>query len=112
MEESTVFEPASAEEAFKLTWSSSLSNARRYHFRHTDIAFFWEGTRDLPVNERWVGDVESRPEPDVRKTRLYDLIMATSMCMIIGEWQKRLTVWCIFMIIVHVSVGYNLISAS
>ncbi|CAG7970131.1 unnamed protein product [Penicillium salamii] len=30
---------------------------------------------------------------DVRQTRLYDIVMATSMCMIIGEWQKRAILW-------------------
>ncbi|KAJ5183809.1 hypothetical protein N7492_001425 [Penicillium capsulatum] len=34
---------------------------------------------------------EGSPESDVHRTRLYDVVMATAMCMIIGEWQKRMT---------------------
>ncbi|KAJ5085217.1 hypothetical protein N7532_009988 [Penicillium argentinense] len=30
----------------------------------------------------------------------YDIIMETSMCMIIGAWEKRMTIWLIFMLIV------------
>lgn len=29
---------------------------------------------------------------DIRTTRLFDLVMATSMCMVMGEWQKRMSV--------------------
>jgi hypothetical protein len=31
----------------------------------------------------------------VKKLRLYEVIIATAMCMVIGEWQKRETVWAI-----------------
>ncbi|QKX55114.1 uncharacterized protein TRUGW13939_02206 [Talaromyces rugulosus] len=41
------------------------------------------------------------PDFDVRKTRVYDLVMATAMCMIIGEWQKRMTVQLIFIILLQ-----------
>jgi hypothetical protein len=41
---------------------------------------------------------------DIRQTRLYSLIMATAMCMVIGERQKRLTLWLLFL---TVSLGFN-----
>lgn len=37
---------------------------------------------------------------DVRTTRLYELIMATSMCMVIGEWEKRMTMYLILILLV------------
>ncbi|CAG8184117.1 unnamed protein product [Penicillium olsonii] len=39
-------------------------------------------------NERFSLDLDW----DVQQTRLYELIMATSMCMILGEWQKRIII--------------------
>lgn len=38
---------------------------------------------------------------DIRKTRVYDLVMATAMCMVIGEWQKRMTVQLIAIILMQ-----------
>jgi hypothetical protein len=38
------------------------------------------------------------PDNDIRETRLFDLIMATAMCMIISEWQKRMTLLMILAI--------------
>lgn len=35
---------------------------------------------------------------DIRQTRLYELIMATAMCMIIGESQKRMIIMLLFTI--------------
>ncbi|CAG8147118.1 unnamed protein product [Penicillium salamii] len=40
-------------------------------------------------NERFSLDIDW----DVQQTRLYDIVMATSVCMIIGEWQKRAILW-------------------
>ena len=174
--ESDTFEPASAEEAVKLKWSSPLLNARKYHFDYAGARFFWEGTRDIPARDIWSkrlmpwnhlkliaqvpghkrmfvgyftssfsgkkfghlqifdsvlsrileelgnsvlagkqGDSEKdgdvSREPDIRQTRLYDLVMATSMCMIIGEWQKRITVWFILIMIAESGKGANMAGA-
>jgi hypothetical protein len=38
------------------------------------------------------------PDNDIRETRLYDLVIATAMCMIISEWQKRMALLMIFII--------------
>lgn len=161
-------QPAVAEEAVRLIWISPLStNTRRYHFEYAGITFFWEGTRDLPVQHVWskrlmpfnhlklvaklpgqeTGEVflglyvssmasqkfgelsifdsaisnvleqsgnpslempryvpdhelQSHTEQDeIRTTRLYDLIMATAMCMIIGEAEKRLVIKLILSLI-------------
>jgi hypothetical protein len=39
------------------------------------------------------------PELDIRETRLYEMIMGTAICMVIGEWEKRMVVFCILMLI-------------
>jgi hypothetical protein len=143
-------QPAVAEEAVRLNWSSPLSlNTRRYSFEYADIKFFWKGTRDVHPDRQWakwlmpfshlkliarhpgiesedilvgqytpsfallkfgelwifdsvvaklLGEDDSSALTeqgavgelrDIRKTRLYQLVMATAMCMIIGEAQKR-----------------------
>lgn len=41
------------------------------------------------------------PNFDIRKTRVYDLVMATAMCMVIGEWQKRMTVQLIAILLLQ-----------
>jgi hypothetical protein len=51
--------------------------------------------------------VEELPESHVRATRLYELVMVTSMCMIVGEWEKRMAVWSIMMLIVTIGNGMN-----
>ncbi|CAG8100012.1 unnamed protein product [Penicillium nalgiovense] len=143
-------QPAVAEEAVRLNWSSPLSlNTRRYSFEYGGIKFYWKGTRDIHPDKQWakwlmpfshlkliarlpgIGSEDilvgqytpsfacrkfgelwifdsvvarllgedgsatlteqgavSAPR-DIRKTRLYETIMATAMCMIIGEAQKR-----------------------
>jgi hypothetical protein len=35
---------------------------------------------------------------DIRETRLYCLVMATAMCMVISEWQKRMVIFTILAI--------------
>ncbi|CAG8901422.1 unnamed protein product [Penicillium egyptiacum] len=142
-------QPAVAEEAVRLIWSSPFSlNTRRYTFKYANIEFFWKGTRDVPekqlarwlmpfshlkliarlpgiesedilvgkytpsfacrkFGELWIFDsvvakllddghsstsTEQAVVSELRgiwETRLYELIMATAMCMIIGEAQKR-----------------------
>lgn len=42
----------------------------------------------------------SQSEPLARTTRMYELVMATSMCMIMGEWEKRMTVYLMILLIV------------
>lgn len=161
------FVPSSAEETIKLKWSSPLAHTRRYHFQYAGVTFFWEGTRDLHVNEKWskrlmplhhlklIGELPGKERlflaqftsdfsskkfgklwifdsavsrllrlvalsrktddfefefnimsqsqsTEVRETRLYELVMATAMCMVIGEWQKRLTL-CIIIILISES---------
>ncbi|KAJ5817293.1 hypothetical protein N7447_009526 [Penicillium robsamsonii] len=147
-----ILQPAVAEEAVRLNWSSPLSlNPRRYRFEYANIKFSWEGTRDIhPDNKlaRWLmpfshlkliarlPGIESEDVfvgqytpsfacrkfgqlwifnstvsklldgehsftltqqaaaselRDVRETRLYELIMTTAVCMIIGERKKRHT---------------------
>jgi hypothetical protein len=39
---------------------------------------------DKIVEER----TASQSEPEIRMTRMYDLFTATSMCMMVGEWEK------------------------
>jgi hypothetical protein len=38
------------------------------------------------------------PDNDIRETRLYYLVMATAMCMVISEWQKRMVIFMILAI--------------
>ncbi|KZN84570.1 hypothetical protein EN45_087110 [Penicillium chrysogenum] len=146
----TVPQPAVAEEAVSLNWTSPLSlKTRRYSFEYANIKFFWKGTRDVHPDKQWakwlmpfhhlkliarlpgvgsedvligqytpsfayrkfgelwifdsvvaklLGEEGSSALTghgvvdevrDIRKTRLHELIMATAMCMIIGEAQKR-----------------------
>ncbi|KAJ6186576.1 hypothetical protein N7519_007877 [Penicillium mononematosum] len=148
--QTTIPQPAVAEEAVRLNWSSPFSlNTRRYSFEYANVKFFWKGTRDVHPDKQWtkwlmpfshlkliarlpgiegedilvgqytpsfawrkfgelwifdsvvaklLGEVGSPTLTgqgvvdemrDIRKTRLYELIMATAMCMIIGEAQKR-----------------------
>ncbi|KAJ5124950.1 uncharacterized protein N7515_008775 [Penicillium bovifimosum] len=136
-------QPAVAEEAVRLNWTSPFStHPRRYAFEYANIEFIWEGTRDVYPDNKWakifmpfhhlkliarmpgwgngrlvahytpsfacrkfgqlwvfdnvVSELEQslnsstlEEERDVRETRLYDLVMATAVCMILGEWQKR-----------------------
>jgi hypothetical protein len=176
-EEKITFEPAMADEVVRLKWASPFTNPRRYSFTYAGIAFFWEGTRDLP-DDVWskrlmplnhlklIGQIPGRekvflahyrsdfsskkfgrllvfdsaisrlleesgntalgtsqdvgenenlfvaehtqPERGVKNTRLYDLVMATSICMVIGEWQKRLTVWLVVVMLVQTGNGMTL----
>jgi hypothetical protein len=47
-------QPAVAEEAVRLNWSSPFSlNTRRYSFEYADIKFFWKGTRDVHPDKQW-----------------------------------------------------------
>lgn len=55
------------------------------------------------------GCTVSESEPDIRATRLYELIMATSMCMIIGEKEKRLTIY--FMLLLIMVAGRSVAGA-
>lgn len=48
---------------------------------------------------------------DIRETRVYELIMATAMCMVVGEWQKRLTLWFILILIGESGRGMNMAGA-
>jgi hypothetical protein len=140
-------QPAVAEEAIRLNWSSPFSlSPRRYTFEYANIKFSWEGTRDVHSTRRakwimpfchlkliarvpgierdvlvgqytasfatrkfgelWIFDSvvakllyghsswtkqAADSERDVRETRLYELIMTTAICMIIGERGKRNT---------------------
>lgn len=54
---------------------------------------------------------EFAPEPDIRRSRIYDLVMASAMCMIIGEWQKRITVFFVLALIAESGKGTNLAAA-
>ncbi|KAJ6010063.1 hypothetical protein N7522_005079 [Penicillium canescens] len=38
------------------------------------------------------------PDKEIRETRLYFLVMATAMCMVISEWQKRMVIFMILAI--------------
>ncbi|KAJ5222938.1 uncharacterized protein N7469_009178 [Penicillium citrinum] len=169
------FEPLSADEAIKLSWSFPFVRPRRYEFQYAGINFIWKGTRDLPVDEKfakvllplnhlkliatdpkgnryfiafyssafnpekygrlWVFDnmisnlleqsggsqmndylqnaeegSASRQESDIRRTRIYELVMATSMCMVLGEWEKRATLY--LMLLMLVIAGRNAVIAS
>ncbi|KAJ5581102.1 hypothetical protein N7450_007403 [Penicillium hetheringtonii] len=169
------FEPLSADEAIKLSWSFPFVRPRRYEFQYAGINFTWKGTRDLPVDEKfakvllplnhlkliatdpkgnryfiafyssafnpekygrlWVFDnmisnlleqsggsqmndylqnaeegSASRQESDIRRTRIYELVMATSMCMVLGEWEKRATLY--LMLLMLVIAGRNAVIAS
>lgn len=46
------------------------------------------------------GNRRDIPGLDIRETRLYEMIMGTAMCMVIGEWEKRMVAFCILMLIV------------
>lgn len=59
----------------------------------------------LGVGENPFVAEHKQSESEIKNTRLYDLVMATSMCMVIGEWQKRLTVWFIVVMIVQTGNG-------
>ena len=48
---------------------------------------FVEGVMPLDVEKRQT--LETAGVPGVKSLRLYEIILATAMCMIIGEWQKR-----------------------
>ncbi|KAJ5591947.1 uncharacterized protein N7459_002316 [Penicillium hispanicum] len=173
LEEKPPEEPARAEDAVQLKWSSPLSKARRYHFEYAGITFSWEGTRDLPASETWsrrlmplnhlkltaqvpgkekvflglyvsniaskkFGElsifdsalskllhdsgnpslaahsvpvekgVEFEEESDTRTTRVYELVISTAMCMIIGEWEKRMTIWIILMAVAQAGNNANI----
>ncbi|KAJ5310805.1 uncharacterized protein N7443_003266 [Penicillium atrosanguineum] len=177
-EEEEKVQPAGAEEVIRLKWSSPLMNARRYHFLYAGITFFWEGTRDLHVNEKWsrrlmplnhlkliaelpggerlflaqftsdfsskkfgklwvidsavsklleivdpfqgpddsgsVVGFKSQPQSiNLRESRFRfnEIILATAMCMVIGEWQKRLTLWFIVILIAESGKGANMAGA-
>ncbi|KAJ5675178.1 uncharacterized protein N7477_005112 [Penicillium maclennaniae] len=177
-EEEEKFQPATAEKVVKLKWSSPLTNARRYHFCYAGTRFFWEGTRDLHVNEKWSrrlmplnhlklvvelpgrerlflahfsSDFSSKKfgklwvvdssvtkvlemvevhrgldgsDPKVSfksqsestnlresRLRVNEIIIATAMCMVIGEWQKRLTLWFIIMLIAESGKCANMAGA-
>jgi hypothetical protein len=45
------------------------------------------------------GNRRDDPELDIRETRLYEIIMGTAICMVIGEWEKRMMVFCTLMLI-------------
>ncbi|KAF7520265.1 hypothetical protein PCG10_009319 [Penicillium crustosum] len=46
-------QPAVAEEAVRLNWSSPFSlNPRRYSFEYANIKFFWKGTRDVHPDDK------------------------------------------------------------
>ncbi|KAJ5306894.1 hypothetical protein N7508_005909 [Penicillium antarcticum] len=45
------------------------------------------------------------PDNDIRETRLFDLVMATAMCMVISEWKKRMV---LLMILAIASEGGDL----
>lgn len=164
LDEVPIHEPKFADEAMQLKWSSPFLNPRRYEFEYAGIRFSWEGTRDLPVENKlarlllplshlklvahlpgsksyiiglfssainrdkygrlWIFDnmiskvleesgissfrdrdqieegAVSRSELDIRTTRVYELIMATSMCMIMGEWEKRMSVYLMILLLV------------
>lgn len=70
-----------------------LCEEEEYDDDDDDVKNDRDGTEKGP---EWP-DVEST-ESDVRATRLYEIVMATAMCMIVGEWEKRLTVWLIIML--------------
>ncbi|KAJ5193397.1 hypothetical protein N7449_009539 [Penicillium cf. viridicatum] len=145
-------QPAVAEEAVRLNWTSPFSlNPRRYSFEYANIKFSWKGTRDVHPDDklaRWLmplsslglrvkisslGDTHQASHTGnlascgfsilrypsclarinistcteeaaaselryIRQTRLYELIMATAMCMIIGESQKRMIIMLLFTI--------------
>ena len=46
----------------------------------------------------------------IRSTRIYELVMATSMCMVLGEWEKRATVY--LMLLLLVIAGRNAVIAN
>lgn len=46
----------------------------------------------------WIEQARGSQLRDIRQTRLYELIMATAMCMIIGESQKRMILMLLFTI--------------
>lgn len=92
--------PGSTEETYVAQYISSFS-----HDKHGQLWIFdsvvtelLEGTghpskwiKQTENNERFSLDIKW----DIQQTRLYDMIMATSTCMIIGEWQKRSILWMI-----------------
>ncbi|KAJ5999847.1 hypothetical protein N7481_000256 [Penicillium waksmanii] len=164
LDEVAIHEPKFADEAMQLKLSSPFLKPRRYEFQYAGIHFSWEGTRDLPVEDKlaklllplshlklvaqvpgrksyiiclfsstinrdkygrlWIFDnmiskvleesgsssfrdrnqiseeAASQSEPDIRRTRLYELVMATSMCMIMGEWEKRMTVYLMILLLI------------
>ncbi|KAJ5081057.1 hypothetical protein N7456_008523 [Penicillium angulare] len=51
---------------------------------------------------------ETPQESDLKATRIHELIMATAMCMIVGEWEKRMAIWSIMMLIVTIGNGMNI----
>ncbi|CRG91609.1 hypothetical protein PISL3812_08659 [Talaromyces islandicus] len=155
-EEEERLDPVTADEAIQLSWSAPFSgHTRRYEFSYASINFFWEGTRDIPIEgsqdkwarrlmpfshlklmaampngekvfvgqfvcsfgpmkfgrlwifdsvlERLLDESEEKmgEKGDARKTRLYDLVMATAMCMVIGEWQKRMMVQLVCLLLLN-----------
>jgi hypothetical protein len=164
-DEIPIHEPKFADEAKQLKWSFPFLNPRRYEFQYADIHFSWEGTRDLPAEDKlaklllplshlklvaqvpggksyiigifssainsdkygrlWIFDnmiskvleesgnssfrdrdqiveegAATQSEPDIRTTRVYELVVAMSLCMIMGEWEKRMTVYLVILMLV------------
>jgi hypothetical protein len=52
------------------------------------------------------------PSTGVGESRLYELVWATAVCMVVGEWQKRLTIWFIIIQIDESGRGTNMADAS
>jgi hypothetical protein len=65
-------------------------------------------TDDFEIDSNVMSQLQST---EVQDTRLYELIMATAMCMVIGEWQKCLTLWFIIMLIAESGRGANMAGA-
>ncbi|KAF2415506.1 hypothetical protein EJ08DRAFT_703880 [Tothia fuscella] len=61
---------------------------------------------DPAIPPHRTAETEAGPDvASVKHTRLYDIIIATAMCMVIGEWQKRRTIKEIIMTIAGEGAG-------
>ncbi|CAI7661500.1 unnamed protein product [Penicillium bialowiezense] len=94
--------PGSMEETYVAQYTSSFS-----HDKHGQLWIFDSVVTELLERtghpSKWIKQTETKERFcldinwDVQQTRLYDMIVATSMCMIIGERQKEMIEeldWC------------------
>jgi len=77
--------PASHEEHCLAKYTSSIATEK------AGTLELYDAVIENLLTEHVEGQHVERPE-DVKKTRLYDIVVATAMCMIIAEWQKRETI--------------------